>query len=81
MRRAMIALSSGERPQPLRQIFTVSKDQKFGTMPGELARRFRRSAAKLISVFDDPDRPRTDSATGRRGRLMMEKPARVQLHR
>ena len=56
MRRAMIALSSGERPQPLRQIFTVSKDQKFGTMPGELA-ALSTFGAKLISVFDDPDRP------------------------
>ena len=33
MRRAMIALSSGERPQPLRQIFTVGKNEMFGTMP------------------------------------------------
>jgi len=56
MRRAMIALSSGERPQPLRQIFTVGKDQKFGTMPGELA-ALSTFGAKLISVFDDPDRP------------------------
>jgi ornithine cyclodeaminase len=56
MRRAMIALSSGERPQPLRQIFTVGKDQMFGTMPGELA-ALSTFGAKLISVFDDPDRP------------------------
>jgi ornithine cyclodeaminase len=56
MRRAMIALSSGERPQPLRQIFTVGKDEKFGTMPGELA-ALSTFGAKLISVFGDPDRP------------------------
>ena len=37
MRRAMIALSSGERPQPLRQIFTVGENEMFGTMPGEFA--------------------------------------------
>src|SRR5206468_2710735 len=30
MRRAMIALSTGERPQPLRQIFTVGNNQMFG---------------------------------------------------
>jgi ornithine cyclodeaminase len=56
MRRAMIALSSGERPQPLRQIFTVGKDQMFGTMPGELA-AFSTFGAKLVSVFADPQRP------------------------
>jgi ornithine cyclodeaminase len=56
MRCAMIALSSGERPQPLRQIFTVGKDQMFGTMPGELA-AFSTFGAKLVSVFADPQRP------------------------
>jgi ornithine cyclodeaminase len=56
MRHAMIALSSGERPQPLRQIFTVGKDQMFGTMPGELA-ALSTFGAKLVSVFGDPDRP------------------------
>ena len=56
MRRAMIALSSGERPQPLRQIFTVSKNEMFGTMPGELA-ALSTFGAKLVSVFGDPDRP------------------------
>lgn len=56
MRRAMIALSSGERPQPLRQIFTVGKDGMFGTMPGELA-ALSTFGAKLVSVFGDPDRP------------------------
>ncbi|HEX6661047.1 MAG TPA: ornithine cyclodeaminase family protein [Sphingomicrobium sp.] len=56
MRRAMAALSSGERPQPLRQIFTVGEDDMFGTMPGELA-ALSTFGAKLISVFGDPDRP------------------------
>ena len=56
MRKAMIALSTGERPQPLRQIFTVGKDQMFGTMPGELA-ALSTFGAKLVSVFGDPDRP------------------------
>ncbi len=56
MRRAMIALSSGERPQPLRQIFTVGRNDMFGTMPGEL-QALSTFGAKLISVFGDPDRP------------------------
>jgi ornithine cyclodeaminase len=56
MREAMIALSSGERPQPLRQIFTVGKNDMFGTMPGELA-ALSTFGAKLISVFADPERP------------------------
>ncbi|HEY4071254.1 MAG TPA: ornithine cyclodeaminase family protein [Sphingomicrobium sp.] len=56
MRRAMTALSSGERPQPLRQIFTVGKNDMFGTMPGELA-ALSTFGAKLVSVFADPDRP------------------------
>ena len=56
MRCAMIALSNSERPQPLRQIFTVGKDEMFGTMPGELA-ALSTFGAKLISVFADPDRP------------------------
>ncbi|MFL6725807.1 MAG: ornithine cyclodeaminase family protein [Sphingomicrobium sp.] len=56
MRRAMTELSSGERPQPLRQIFTVGKDAMFGTMPGELA-ALSTFGAKLVSVFRDPDRP------------------------
>jgi ornithine cyclodeaminase len=55
MRRAMIALSTGERPQPLRQIFTVGDDQMFGTMPGELA-ALSTFGAKLVSVFADPER-------------------------
>src|SRR3954453_8665513 len=56
MRRAMTALSSGERPQPLRQIFTVGDNDMFGTMPGELA-ALSTFGAKLISVFADPNRP------------------------
>jgi ornithine cyclodeaminase len=56
MRRAMIALSTGERPQPLRQIFTVGKNEMFGTMPGELA-ALSTFGAKLVSVFGDPERP------------------------
>jgi ornithine cyclodeaminase len=52
----MIALSSGERPQPLRQIFTVGDGQMFGTMPGELQALYT-FGAKLVSVFADPDRP------------------------
>src|SRR6476469_2583160 len=56
MRRAMIALSSGERPQPLRQIFTVGKSDMFGTMPGEL-QALNTFGAKLVSVFADPERP------------------------
>ena len=56
MRRAMIALSSGERPQPLRQIFTVGDEQMFGTMPGEL-QAVSTFGAKLVSVFADPARP------------------------
>src|SRR6476646_11931199 len=56
MRRAMAALSSGERPQPLRQIFTVGRNEMFGTMPGELA-ALSTFGAKLVSVFGDPARP------------------------
>jgi ornithine cyclodeaminase len=56
MRRAMEALSSGERPQPLRQIFPVGDGQMWGTMPGELA-ALSIFGAKLVSVFKDPDRP------------------------
>lgn len=56
VRRAMIALSTDERPQPLRQIFTVGDKQMFGTMPGELA-ALSTFGAKLVSVFADPERP------------------------
>ena len=53
VRAAMIALSSGERPQPLRQIFTVGDGQMFGTMPGEL-QALSTFGAKLVSVFSEP---------------------------
>lgn len=56
VRSAMIALSTGERPQPLRQIFTVGQNEMFGTMPGEL-RALSTFGAKLVSVFADPGRP------------------------
>jgi len=56
VREAMIALSSGERPQPLRQIFTVGENEMFGTMPGEL-QALSTFGAKLVSVFGDPQRP------------------------
>jgi ornithine cyclodeaminase len=55
MRRAMVALSTGERPQPLRQIFAV-ENGTYGTMPGELA-TLSTFGAKLVSVFPDPERP------------------------
>ena len=55
VRRAMIALSSGERPQPLRQIWPVG-DGAWGIMPGELA-ALNTFGAKLVSVFADPERP------------------------
>lgn len=53
VRAAMVALSSGERPQPLRQIFTVGDGQMFGTMPGEL-QALSTFGAKLVSVFSEP---------------------------
>jgi len=56
VRRAMIALSSGEQAQPLRQIFTVGNNEMFGTMPGEL-KALSTFGAKLVSVFGDPERP------------------------
>jgi ornithine cyclodeaminase len=56
VRQAMIALSSGERAQPLRQIFTVGDNEMFGTMPGEL-KALSTFGAKLVSVFGDPERP------------------------
>jgi ornithine cyclodeaminase len=56
MRRAMIALSSGERPQPLRQIWPVGDGAMWGIMPGELA-ALSTFGAKLVSVFPDPERP------------------------
>ena len=55
VRRAMTALSTSERPQPLRQIFKV-ENGTYGTMPGELA-ALSTFGAKLVSVFADPERP------------------------
>jgi ornithine cyclodeaminase len=55
VRRAMIALSTGEGPQPLRQIWPVG-DGAWGIMPGDLA-TLSTFGAKLVSVFGDPDRP------------------------
>ena len=54
MRRAMIALSSGERPQPLRQIFPVGDGEMWGIMPGDL-QTLSTFGAKLVSVFRDPE--------------------------
>src|SRR3954453_19888717 len=56
VRRAMIALSSGERPQPLRQIFPVGDGEMWGIMPGDL-QALNMFGAKLVSVFGDPERP------------------------
>jgi ornithine cyclodeaminase len=55
MRRAMIALSNGEGPQPLRQIWPVGDGGMWGIMPGELA-ALSTFGAKLVSVFSDPER-------------------------
>ena len=56
MRAAMIALSSGERAQPLRQIWPVGDGEMWGIMPGDLS-ALSTFGAKLVSVFHDPDRP------------------------
>jgi ornithine cyclodeaminase len=56
MRAAMIALSSGERAQPLRQIWPVGDGEAWGIMPGDLS-ALSTFGAKLVSVFHDPDRP------------------------
>src|SRR5690348_4296019 len=55
VRSAMIALSSGERPQPLRQIWPVGEGA-WGIMPGDLE-ALSTFGAKLVSVFGDPERP------------------------
>jgi ornithine cyclodeaminase len=52
----MIALSSGERPQPLRTIWPVGDGEMWGIMPGDLA-ALSAFGAKLVSVFRDPERP------------------------
>jgi ornithine cyclodeaminase len=54
VRCAMIALSTGEAPQPLREIWPVG-DGVWGIMPGELA-ALSAFGAKLVSVFADPER-------------------------
>ena len=56
MRAVMIALSSGERPQPLRQIWPVGDGEMWGIMPGDLS-ALSTFGAKLVSVFHDPERP------------------------
>jgi ornithine cyclodeaminase len=56
VRAAMIALSTGERPQPLRQIFPLGDGAVWGIMPGDL-QALSTFGAKLVSVFHDPDRP------------------------
>jgi ornithine cyclodeaminase len=55
VRSAMIALSTGDRPQPLRQIWPVG-DGAWGIMPGDLE-ALSTFGAKLVSVFSDPERP------------------------
>jgi ornithine cyclodeaminase len=52
-RKAMTALSSGERPQPLRQIWPVGDGEMWGIMPGDLA-ALSSFGAKLVSVFHEP---------------------------
>ena len=54
MRKAMAALSSGEGPQPLRQIWPLADGEVWGIMPGQLA-ALSTFGAKLISVFHEPD--------------------------
>src|SRR5689334_2493980 len=56
VRKAMTALSSGERPQPLRQIWPIGDGQMWGIMPGDLS-ALSTFGAKLVSVFADPERP------------------------
>jgi ornithine cyclodeaminase len=56
VRSAMIALSTGGQPQPLRQIVAVGPGRLFGVMPGAVG-ALSTFGAKLASVFEDPDRP------------------------
>ena len=53
VRSAMIALSSGGRPQPLRTIWPVGDGEMWGIMPGDLS-ALSAFGAKLVSVFRDP---------------------------
>ena len=55
VRSAMIALSTAEREQPLRQIWPVGAGA-WGIMPGDLE-ALSTFGAKLVSVFGDPERP------------------------
>jgi len=54
MRKAMAVLSSGEGPQPLRQIWPLANGEVWGIMPVHLA-ALSTFGAKLISVFHEPD--------------------------
>ena len=56
MRSAMIALSTGEKPQPLRTIWPLGDGEMWGIMPGDLS-ALSTFGAKLVSVFHDPERP------------------------
>ena len=56
VRQAMIALSTGERAQPLRTIWPVGDGEMWGIMPGDLS-ALSTFGAKLVSVFHDPERP------------------------
>ena len=53
MRAAMIALSTGGKPQPLRTIWPVGDGEMWGIMPGDLM-ALSTFGAKLVSVFRDP---------------------------
>jgi ornithine cyclodeaminase len=55
VRSAMVALSTSEREQPLRQIWQVGEGA-WGIMPGDLE-ALSTFGAKLVSVFGDPERP------------------------
>jgi ornithine cyclodeaminase len=56
VRAAMIALSTGARPQPLRTIWPLHDGEVWGIMPGDLS-ALSSFGAKLVSVFHDPERP------------------------
>ncbi|HET7577114.1 MAG TPA: ornithine cyclodeaminase family protein [Sphingomicrobium sp.] len=56
VRSAMSALSWSKAEQPLRTIIPLGPGELFGLMPGTYALRGL-FGAKLVSVFNDPDRP------------------------
>jgi ornithine cyclodeaminase len=56
IRSAMSALSWSKAEQPLRTILPLGPGELFGLMPGTYALRGL-FGAKLVSVFNDPDRP------------------------